>query len=88
MTSIRVILDLVAKLNLELEQMDVKTTFLHRDLNEEIYMYQSEGFEISGKNLICKLKKSLCDLKQAPRQRYKKFDSYMVSQGYKQTAVD
>ena len=38
MTSIRVIPGLVARLNLELEQMDVKTTFLHGDLNEEIYM--------------------------------------------------
>ena len=38
MTSIRVILGLVAKLNLELEQMDVRTAFLHGDLDEEIYM--------------------------------------------------
>ncbi|XP_048323873.2 retrovirus-related Pol polyprotein from transposon TNT 1-94 [Ziziphus jujuba] len=89
MTSIRVIFGLVASLNLELEQMDVKTAFLHGDLHEEIYMEQPEGFEVSGKeNLICKLKKSLYGLKQAPRQWYKKFDSFMVSQGYKRTAAD
>ena len=67
MASIRVILDLVARLNLEVEQMDVKTTFLHGDLNEEIYMQQPEGFEVSGKNLVCKLKNSLYSMKQAPR---------------------
>ena len=31
-------------LNLELEQMDVKTTFLRGDLEEEIYEEQPEGF--------------------------------------------
>jgi len=45
MSSIRVILGLVASLDLELEQMDVKTAFLHGDLDEEIYMVQPEEFE-------------------------------------------
>ena len=89
LTSIRIILGLVASLNLELEQMDVKTAFLHGDLNEEIYMEQLEGFKVSEKeNLVCKLKKRLYGLKQAPRQWYKKFDSFMVSQRYKGTAAD
>jgi len=38
MSSIRVILTLVASLDLELEQMDVKAAFLHGDFDEEIYM--------------------------------------------------
>ena len=64
MMSIRVILELVASLNLELEQMDVKTAFLHGDLEEEIYMEQPEGFAAPGKDhLVCKLKKSLYGLK-------------------------
>ena len=66
MSSIRVSLGLVARLNLEVEQLDVKTAFLHGDLEEEIYMQQLEGFEVKGKeNLVCKLKKSLYGLKQA-----------------------
>jgi hypothetical protein len=44
MSSIRVILGLIASLDLELEKMDVKTAFLHGDLQEEIYMVQPEGF--------------------------------------------
>ena len=41
---IRIVLALVALLDLELEKLDVKTTLLHGDLDEEIYMEQPEGF--------------------------------------------
>jgi hypothetical protein len=44
MTSIRVVLGLAARPNLEVEQMEVKTAFLHGDLEEDIYMEQPEGF--------------------------------------------
>ena len=45
--------------------MDVKTTFLHGDLEEEIYMKQLEGFAAKGKKeLVYNLKKSLYGLKQ------------------------
>ena len=44
-TSIRVMLALVAHQDLELEQLGVKTTFLHRNLEEEIFMEQVEGFK-------------------------------------------
>ena len=52
-------LALVALLDLELEQLDVKT-FLHGDLDEEIYMEQPEGFVQHHKGrLVCKLKISM-----------------------------
>jgi Reverse transcriptase (RNA-dependent DNA polymerase) len=89
MTSICGMLGLVADLDLELEQLDVKTAFLHGDLEEEIYMVQPEGFEVKGKyNMVCKLKNNLYGLKQAPRQWYKKFDSFMMSHGYQRTKTD
>jgi hypothetical protein len=40
LTFIRVLLSLVVAFDLEIEQMDVKTTFLHGDMEEEIYMKQ------------------------------------------------
>ena len=43
-SSIRILLTLVAQFNLELVQLDVKTVFLHGDLEEEIYMEQPVGF--------------------------------------------
>ena len=59
--------------------MDVKTTFLHGDLDKEIYMQQSEGFVVLGKeHMVCNLTGSLYGLKQEPRQWYKKFDSFMT----------
>eukprot|EP00253_Pinus_taeda_P027794 PITA_27794 len=83
MTSIRTILSLVAAEDLHLEQLDVKTAFLHGDLEEEIYMQQPQGYEVKGKEkLVCRLKKSLYGLKQAPRQWYLKFDKFMSEQGY------
>ena len=67
MCSIRVILGLTANTNLELEQLDVKTAFLHGNLDEEIFMEQPEGFKVKGKeNMVRKLKKSLYGLKHAP----------------------
>ena len=67
-SSIKVALGLAASMNLEIEKLDVKITFLHGDLEEEIYMEQPERFEVKGKeNLVCRLKKSLYELKQAPR---------------------
>ena len=79
MTSIRAILSIFATKNLFLEQLDVKTDFLHGDLEEEIYMHQPQGFEVKGKEgYVCKLEKSLYGLKQAPRQWYLKFDTFMV----------
>ena len=76
-------------MDLEIEQLDVKTTFLHGDLEEEIYMEQPEGFVVAGKeHQVCILKKSLYGLKQAPRQWYKKFESFMTGLGYHKAQPD
>ena len=89
MTSIRTVLSLVATEDLHLEQLVVKTTLLHGDLDEEIYMAQPWGFEVKGKeNLVCKLKKSLYGLKQAPRKLYLKFDRFMHEHGYNRCHLD
>ena len=89
MSSIRIVLSLAATLDLEVEQMDVKTAFLHGDLEEEIYMKQLDGFHVEGKEYyVCRLRKSLYGLKQASRQWYKKFESIMCEQGYMKTTSD
>ncbi|MCO5548961.1 hypothetical protein L7F22_002425 [Adiantum nelumboides] len=89
MTTLRMVLGLVAKEDMELVQMDVKTAFLHGDLHEDIYMEQPIGFAEPGKeHLVCKLKKSLYGLKQAPREWYQKFDTFMKSQGYMRSEID
>jgi hypothetical protein len=76
-------LSIVASHDLELEQLDVKTAFLHGELEEDIYMDQPEGFIVPGKEkYVYKLKRSLYGLKQSPRQWNKRFDSFMFSCGF------
>ena len=67
-TSIRMLIALAAVHDLKIHQMDVKTTFLNGELEEEIYMEQPEGFIVPGKEKkVCRLVKSLYGLKQAPK---------------------
>jgi hypothetical protein len=69
--------------------MDVKTTFLHWDLEEEIFMKQPEGYVVKGKKeLVWKLKKSLYGLKQSPRMWYQKFDTYILGLGFTRSKED
>ncbi|RVX10561.1 Retrovirus-related Pol polyprotein from transposon TNT 1-94 [Vitis vinifera] len=87
--SLRIILALVAHFDLELQQMDVKTTFLNGELEEEVYMKQPEGFPSSdGEQLVCKLKKSIYGLKQASRQWYLKFHNIISSFGFVENVMD
>ena len=79
-SSIRVILAIVAIRNLELEQLDVKTIFIHGGLEKDILMCQPEGFEKKGEEKkICLLQRSLYGLKQSPRQWYRRFDKFMIN---------
>ena len=66
--SIRVLLAIAAYHDYEIWQMDVKTAFLNRNLFEDVYMTQPEGF-VDPKDAIkiCKLKQSIYGLKQASR---------------------
>ena len=89
MTTLRTVLGLVAIEDMELVQMDVKTAFLHGDLEEDVYMKQPEGFEQPGQEeLVCKLNKALYGLKQGSRQWYQKFDAFMRSQKFKRSQED
>ncbi|KAG8485684.1 hypothetical protein CXB51_019017 [Gossypium anomalum] len=69
--------------------LDVKTAFLHGELEEDISMQQLEGFIVLEKeDYVCLLKKSLYGLKQSPRQWYKRFDSFMTSHDFKRSSFD
>jgi hypothetical protein len=57
-----VLLSLPASRGLIIHQMDVKMAFLNGELEEEIYMYQPDGFIANGQEcMVCKLLKSLCN---------------------------
>lgn len=67
--------------------MDVKSAFLHGDIQEEIYMEHPQGF-IEDPILLCHLQKSLYGLKQALRAWYAKMDSFLLSVGFTRCHYD
>ena len=72
------VLAITASKRWEVHHMDVKSAFLHGDLEEEIYMKQLEGF-IDDSSLVCRLRKSMYELKQVPRVGYSKMDAFLIS---------
>jgi hypothetical protein len=58
--SLKIIMALVAHFDLELHQMDVKTTFLNGALLENVYMAQPKSFSVKEKeHMGCHMKKSI-----------------------------
>ena len=66
MESIRMILAYASSKNIKVYQMDVKSTFLNGELEEEVYIEQPEGFA-EKEDYVCRLRKALYGLKQVPR---------------------
>lgn len=97
MTTVRVVLALAAKHNWHSHQMDVNNVFLHGVLLEESYKKLPPGFQhlssvaskfLPGTDLICRLKKSIYDLKQAPRVWNNKLVTALLQYGFIQVACD
>jgi hypothetical protein len=69
--------------------MDVKSSFLNGELEEEVYIEQPEGFQLSeNTDYVCKLKKALYGLKQAPRAWYSRLDKYLQQAGFRKGSAD
>ena len=63
--------------------MDAKTAFLHGAIKEEVYVEQPLGFEVQDWDThVCRLKKALYGMKQAPRAWYERIDSYLMKLGF------
>jgi len=87
--SIHLLLAMIAHLDLELFQMDVKTDFLNGSLEEEIYMDQPIGFVLKGlKDKVCRLKRSIYSLKQSSRSWYLRFHEAITSFGLSMVSED
>ena len=81
---ILILLSIVAYLDYEIWQMDVKTAFLNGYLEENIYMMQPEGFVAKGQQQkVCKLL-SIYGLKQASRFLNLRFDETIKTYGFEQ----
>jgi hypothetical protein len=82
-------MSLAASMGWRLHQMDLKTTFLNGEIEEEVYIEQPQGFEVHSRdNHVCILKKSLYGLKQAPRAWYARIDNYLIRLGFSRSHAD
>src|SRR3954465_5009998 len=83
--SIQILLAIAAYHDYEIWQMDVKTSFLNGNIEEELYMMQPEGF-VDPRNAgkVCKLQWSIYGLKQASRSWNLRFDEVIKAFGFVQ----
>ncbi|KAB2605263.1 hypothetical protein D8674_004980 [Pyrus ussuriensis x Pyrus communis] len=82
--TIRVVISMAAQKGWEIYQLDVKSAFLHGEINEEVFVAQPPGYEKTGQeHKVYKLKKALYGLKQAPRAWYSRIETYFINEGFK-----
>jgi hypothetical protein len=87
MEAVRLIMAYACFNKIKLYHMDVKSTFLNGELEEEFYIEQWEG--TIRKGILCYiLKKELYGLKQASKAWYTRLDRYLHQQGFKKGNVD
>jgi hypothetical protein len=89
MEAIRLLLAYACSKNVKVYQMDVNLNFLNDELEEEVYIEQPEGFQLSENTYyVCKLKKALYGLKQSPRAWYSRLDKYLQLAVFRKGSAD
>jgi len=87
--SLRIILALVASLDLHMQQFDIKTAFLYGSIQEEIYMEQVEGYvDQTWIDAVCQLLQALYGLRQSSRAWSKKLEALLKAFGLIQSDAD
>lgn len=85
--SYKVLFNIAAARDLEIEQMDVKTAFLYGKIEEEIYVEQPTGLD-DGTGRVCRLKRALYGLKQAPRVWFQTLSDFLATLGFEPISAD
>ena len=87
LSSLRILLSVAAHRKWEVHTLDIKTAFLHGDIDVDVYMNQPPGF-IDGQNKVAKLTKCLYGLKQAPKAWYEKLSSTLRDLNFEPCSAD
>jgi hypothetical protein len=87
MVTIRILLSLFVVYNLFFCQLDVKCAFLNGYLSNPVYMKPPKGVE-TKEGVVCKLKRSLYGLKEAPKCWYTRLSDFLTSIGFKRSTSD
>ena len=91
LSSMRVVFAISTKKNWELDNMDVVTAFVQSPVDEDVYVRQPKGYERRGRHgqrLVCKLKKSLYGLRQAPRNWWVVINDWLIEYGLVPSGAD
>ena len=87
--TVRTVLSLAISRTWPVHQLDVKNAFLHGTLSETVYCSQPAGFVDSSRpDMVCRLNKSLYSLKQAPRDWYSRFATFLLILGFTEAKSD
>ncbi|CAI7902415.1 unnamed protein product, partial [Closterium sp. NIES-54] len=86
-TTLRVMLGTALNRGWMIKQMDITTTFLNGIILEELYMLQPEGLD-DGSGRVCRLKKAIYGLKQAPCAWYHKLEETLLAGDFKKRECD
>ena len=80
---------LATRNNWSVYQLDVKSAFLHGELNKTVFVEQPQGYEKKGEEYkVYKLKQALYGLKQAPRAWYNWIEAYFVKEGFERCSYE
>ncbi|KAL5715327.1 hypothetical protein ACHQM5_017160 [Ranunculus cassubicifolius] len=87
--TIRTVLTVALSRNWDIRQMDVRNAFLHGFITEPVFMQQPPGFQDATKpDYVCRLKRALYGLRQAPRAWFDRFSTFLLSMGFLCSTAD
>ena len=82
---------IAAELDYEVLMLDVQTALLNADVEEEVYVKMAPGYEthdMSGVPFVVKLKTSLYDLRQSPKNWFGTMDDHLLNVGFRSLKKD